>query len=150
MGFKLSHAILRLATGAYILNSGFTKLKLDTQGATTLQDMTANALPQAKQLPPETFGKAVAAGEMALGAALLAPFIPTKLAALGLTAFSGGLLAVYAKTPGLTEPDGVRPTTAGTVWAKDVWLAAIGLALLLDRRHRRPGDQGSKASPAKK
>ena len=139
MGSSLSHAVLRLATGAYILNSGVTKLKLDPEGASALQDMTANALPQAKQLPPETFGKAVAAAEIGLGAALLAPFMPTKLVAAGLTAFSGGLLAVYAKTPGLTEADGVRPTSAGTTMAKDVWLGAIGLALLLDRRHRKPG-----------
>ena len=142
MGFTLSHAVLRLATGAYILNSGVSKLSLDTEGATALQDMTANAIPQAKQLPPETFGKAVAATEIGLGAALLAPFIPTKLAAFALTAFSGGLLAVYAKTPGFTQADGVRPTSAGTTMAKDVWLGAIGLALLLDRRHR-------KARPAK-
>ena len=136
MGFTLSHAILRLATGAYILNSGVTKLKLDAESAAALQDMTANAIPQAKQLPPETFGKAVAAAEIGLGAALLAPFMPTRLVALGLTAVGGGLVAVYAKTPGLTEPDGVRPTTAGTSMAKDVWLGAIGLALLLDRRRK--------------
>ncbi|GAB4100821.1 DoxX family protein [Sinomonas halotolerans] len=138
MGFKLSHVILRLATGAYILNSGVSKLSLDSESAATLQDMAANAVPQAKQLPPEKFGKAVAAAEIGLGAALLAPFVPTKLAALGLTAFGTGLVGVYAKTPGLTQADGVRPTQAGTAMAKDVWLAAIGLALLLDRKHRKP------------
>ncbi|WP_077490372.1 DoxX family protein [Sinomonas mesophila] len=142
MGFTLSHAVLRLATGAYILNSGVSKLQLDAEGAAALQDMTANAIPQAKQLPPETFGKAVAATEIGLGAALLAPFVPTKLAALGLSAFAGGLLAVYAKTPGATKADGIRPTSSGTVMAKDVWLGAIGLALLLDRRHRKHSGPG--------
>ena len=57
------------------------------------------------------------------------------LAALGLTAFSGGLLAVYRKTPGLTQSDGIRPTPAGVPMAKDVWLAGIGVALLIDRKH---------------
>ena len=135
MGFKPSHAILRLVTGAFFLNSGVSKFSLDAEGAGRLQDMTANAIPQAKQVAPTTFGKLVAGAEVALGAALLAPFVPTRLAALGLTAFSGGLLAVYAKTPGLTQSDGIRPTPAGVPMAKDVWLAGIGVALLLDRKH---------------
>ncbi|GAA2200125.1 DoxX family protein [Sinomonas flava] len=138
MGFSLSRSVLRLATGAFILNQGLSKLRLDRDSATGLRDMTANAFPQAQQLAPETFGKAVAAAEIGLGAALLAPFVPTRLAALGLTAFSGGLLAVYAKTPGMTESDGVRPTQAGLTMAKDVWLAAIGVALLVSRRPRKP------------
>jgi hypothetical protein len=79
----------------------------------------------------------LAVGEIGLGAAVLAPFVPTKLAALGLTAFSGGLLTVYAKTPGLTQPDGIRPTPAGVPMAKDAWLAGIGIALLIDRKRRR-------------
>ncbi|GHG49198.1 hypothetical protein GCM10012320_17040 [Sinomonas cellulolyticus] len=148
MGFSLSHAILRAAAGAFILNSGVSKLKLDAERAEGLRDMTANAFPQAEQVPPEKFGKAVASGEIVLGAALLAPFVPTRLAALGLTAFSGGLLAVYAKTPGLTQDDGVRPTQAGTAMAKDVWLAAIGAALLVDRK-RRPAKAKVEAAKAK-
>jgi uncharacterized membrane protein YphA (DoxX/SURF4 family) len=138
MGFSLSRTVLRLAAGAFILNQGVSKLTLDREGATGLRDMTANAFPQAQQLVPETFGKAVAAAEIGLGAALLAPFVPTRLAALGLTAFSGGLLAVYAKTPGMTQADGVRPTQAGLTMAKDVWLAAIGVALLVSRAPRKP------------
>lgn len=138
MGFKLSHGVLRLVTGAFILNSGVSKLSLDAEGAERLQGMTAHAIPQAQTLAPKTFGKTVAAAEIGLGAALLAPFVPTRLAALGLTAFSGGLLAVYRKTPGLTQSDGIRPTPAGVPMAKDVWLAGIGVALLIDRR-RRPG-----------
>lgn len=137
MGFKLSHAVLRLVTGAYLLNSGVGKLALDEEGAESLQGMAVNAFPQAQKLPAATFGKALAGAEIGLGAALLAPFVPTKLAALALTAFSGGLLAVYAKTPGLTQADGIRPTPAGVVLAKDVWLAGIGVALLVDRRQRK-------------
>ena len=135
MGFKLSHGVLRLVTGAFILNSGVSKLSLDDDGAARLQDMTAHAIPQAKQVSPKMFGKMIAGAEVALGAALLAPFVPTRLAALGLTAFSSGLLAVYAKTPGLTQSDGIRPTPAGVPMAKDAWLAGIGVALLIDRKH---------------
>lgn len=137
MGFSPSHAILRLTTGAYIINSGVSKLSLDEERAAALQDMAANAVPQVKQLPAATFGKALAASEIALGSALVLPFVPTKLAALGLTAFGTGLVAVYAKTPGLTKADGVRPTQAGVAMAKDSWLAAIGFALLLDRKRRK-------------
>ncbi|WP_138415181.1 DoxX family membrane protein [Sinomonas gamaensis] len=136
MAFSLSRAVLRLATGAYLLNSGISKLSLDEESAGSIQDMASNAVPQVKQLPPATFGKVLAAGEIALGGALLLPLVPTKLAALGLTGFGSGLVAVYAKTPGLTQGDGIRPTQAGISMAKDTWLAAIGLALLLDRKRK--------------
>ncbi|WP_369046844.1 DoxX family membrane protein [Sinomonas sp. P10A9] len=141
MGFKLSHAVLRLVTGAYMVNAGVGKLSLDEEGAGNLQGMAANALPQIRQIPPATFGKVLAGAEIGLGAALLAPFVPTKLAALALTAFSGGLLATYLKTPGLTQPDGIRPTAAGVPMAKDSWLVAIGIALLVDRKHRKPAKE---------
>ncbi|GAB3281134.1 hypothetical protein GCM10027449_22270 [Sinomonas notoginsengisoli] len=146
MGFKLSHAVLRLVTGAYMLNSGIGKLSLDEESAGNLQGMAANAFPQSKSLPAATFGKVLAGTEIGIGAALLAPFVPTRLAALALTAFSGGLLTVYAKTPGLTQPDGIRPTQAGVPLAKDVWLAGIGFALLVDRRHRKQATHKTVAS----
>ncbi|WP_336852577.1 hypothetical protein [Sinomonas albida] len=136
MAFSLSHAILRLATGAYLLNSGISKLSLDEESARAVQGMAANAVPQVRQLPAATFGKALASSEIALGSALVLPIFPTKLVGLGLTGFGAGLLAVYAKTPGLTQADGIRPTPAGVAMAKDSWLAAIGLALLLDRKRK--------------
>ena len=148
MGFKLSHAVLRLVTGAYMVNSGVGKLSLDEEGAAGLQGMAANAIPQVRQIPPATFGKALAGAEIGLGAALLAPFVPTRLAALALTAFSGGLVATYLKTPGMTQPDGIRPTPAGVVLAKDSWLAAIGVALLVDRKHRRPSKESRQKAVA--
>lgn len=137
MGFSPSHAILRLVTGAYLINSGVSKLSLDEERAAALQGMTANAIPQVKQIPAATFGKALAAGEIALGGALVLPIVPTKLAGLGLSAFGAGLVAVYVKTPGLTEADGIRPTQAGVAMAKDTWLAAIGIALVLNRKRRK-------------
>ena len=41
------------------------------------------------------------------------------------------MLSMYFRTPEMTESDGVRPTQAGTALAKDSWMAAIALALIL-------------------
>ena len=54
------------------------------------------------------------------------------MAGAALTAFSGGLLQTYRKTPGMTRDDGIRPTQDGTSIAKDVWMFASGLALVID------------------
>ena len=129
---RLSHVPLRLATGAFILNSGIGKRGLPPEAAAGMQGMATAAVPKLGSMPPEQFGKALSTGEMALGAALLAPFISPLKAGIALTAFSGGLLQMYRKTPGFTEADGIRPTAAGTPFAKDVWLTGVGLALVVD------------------
>jgi len=129
---RLSHVPLRLTTGAFILNSGYSKRGLDAGSAAGMQGMASAVIPQAGNLPPEQFGKLLSTGEMALGAALLLPFVSPLKAGLGLTAFSAGLLQMYRKTPGMTEADGIRPTQAGTAIAKDVWMLGAGLALVLD------------------
>ena len=129
---RLSHVPLRLATGAFILNSGLDKRRIDRDSAAGLQGMASAAIPRLSALPPEQFGKALSLGEMALGAALLTPFVSPLVAGGALTAFSGGLLQAYRKTPGLTRPDGVRPTPDGLALAKDVWMFAAGVALVLD------------------
>ncbi|TNU72952.1 DoxX family membrane protein [Miniimonas arenae] len=127
---SLRNIPLRLTTGAFILNSGIGKTQLDAESAAGLQAMAARAFPQLGQIKAEEFGKLLAAGELALGSALLAPFIPARLAGLGLTAFSSALLWMYHKTPGATV-DGVRPTQDGTGLAKDVFLLGAGLSLLI-------------------
>ena len=129
---RLSHLPLRLATGAFILNSGYTKRGLDADSAAGLQGMASAAVPQAAKLPPQQFGSLLSGGEMALGALLLAPFVSPLVAGGALTAFSAGLLQMYRKTPGLTEADGIRPTADGVAIAKDVWMTGIGLALIAD------------------
>lgn len=129
---KLRHLPPRLAAGAYILNSGLGKRGLDEESAAGMQAMGANAYPQLKEMSPQDFGKLLSTGEIALGAALLAPIVPSWLAGLGLTAFSGSLLKMYLNTPGLTEEDGVRPTSDGVPIAKDVFMLGIGLGLLVD------------------
>ncbi|MET3174682.1 UNVERIFIED_ORG: hypothetical protein ABIB52_002533 [Arthrobacter sp. UYCu721] len=71
---------------------------------------------------------------MTLGAALFAPFLPSRLVGVGLGIFSGSLLTMYRRTPGMTEADGIRPSQKGTVLAKDVWMFGIAVALVLDRK----------------
>lgn len=133
MGFNLSHIPLRLTTGAFILNSGLGKRGLDADSAAGMQQMAQNAVPQVEQIESEKFGKWLSYAEIGLGAALLTPFVPSRLVGLGLAAFSGGLVAMYLKTPGMTQEDGVRPTQDGTAVAKDVWMLGIALALILDK-----------------
>ncbi|MCY0906621.1 hypothetical protein [Arthrobacter sp. H14-L1] len=136
MGINLSHAALRLVTGAFILNSGIGKMHLDEEHAAGLQSMAGNAIPAVKQLDAGTFGKLLCAGEITVGSALLAPFIPSRLAGLMLATFSGSLVTMYLRTPGMTESDGVRPTANGVPLAKDFWMLGIATALILDRRKR--------------
>lgn len=141
---NLSHAPLRLATGAFILNSGLGKRGLPVEAASGMQDMAANGLPFVKNVSPETFGRALSTGEIALGAALIAPVVPSTVAGAGLAAFGGGLVQMYLNTPGLTEEGSrVKPSQDGIGIAKDVWLLGAGLSLVLSglaaRRAARRG-----------
>lgn len=129
---KLSHIPPRLATGAFIVNTGFTKLSADDDTAKSLHGMASGAYPFVSDVEPQTFVKALAITEIAVGGVLLAPFVPAWLAGLTLTGFSGGLVRLYLKTPGLTQEDGIRPTQKGTPVAKDFWMLGIGLGLLID------------------
>ncbi|ACU86817.1 hypothetical protein Bfae_30560 [Brachybacterium faecium DSM 4810] len=130
---SLSTAILRAVPGAFILNSGIGKLGMSAEAAEGMQGMAAHGVPALGKLTPEQFAKFLSYGEVAVGASLLLPFVPTKVAGLGLAAFSGSLVSMYLRTPGLTEADGVRPTGDGTAIAKDTWLLAIAAALLLSQ-----------------
>ncbi|MFX1758853.1 hypothetical protein [Rhodococcus sp. As11] len=129
---RVSHLPLRLTTGAFILNSGLGKRALSSEAAAGLQGMAANAVPAVRTMRPETFGKTVSAAETTLGLALLAPFVPSALAGAALAAFSGGLLTMYWKTPGMHKHGSIRPTQDGTAVAKDVWMLGIGVALVTD------------------
>jgi hypothetical protein len=48
---KLAHLPLRVATGAYILNSGLSKTNLEGEAAEGVHAMAANAIPALKQIP---------------------------------------------------------------------------------------------------
>ncbi|MFD6099389.1 hypothetical protein ACFVWN_23495 [Nocardiopsis flavescens] len=136
---RISDLPLRLATGAFILNSGLDKRGADEEAARGMHGMAAGAYPFLKDVDPVTFVKALSAGEIALGTALLVPLVPGRLAGAGLTAFGASLLGLYLRTPGLRRPGSLRPTPDGTPIAKDSWLVGAGLALLIgdcDRTRR--------------
>ena len=128
---KLSNAILRGIPGAFILNSGVGKLGMDEGTAEHLQNMAKVAVPALGNMSPKEFGRFLSYGETAVGAALLLPFVPTRIAGLALTTFGAGMVASYLKLPGMTQEDGIRPTDDGISLAKDSWLLAIGAALAL-------------------
>ena len=81
-------------------------------------------------MDPDTFGKFISYSEIGIGGALLAPFIPNRLAGLALTGFSSGLLTLYFNNENMTQDDGISPSEDGTAIAKDSWILAIGLALI--------------------
>lgn len=141
---KLSHVPLRLATGAFILNSGLGKRNLPPEAAEGLHGMAAGALPPVGNIEPQAFGKALSAGEIGLGVALLTPFVSPVIAGAGLAAFSGGLVTMYLRTPGMTaEGSAVRPSDQGTPLAKDVWMLGAGLSLLIDGLASRAGKRSA-------
>ena len=129
---KLSHIPLRAVTGAYIFHAGFQKWSGDETTAKAVHGMASGAYPVFESMPPTRFLRLLAAGEMATGAALLAPMVSTAKAGAALTGFSGALLGLYAKTPGMRKQGSIWPTPQGTAVSKDSWLFAIGLALLAD------------------
>jgi hypothetical protein len=130
--FKASHLPGRIASGAFILHSGLEKWHGDEARAKAIHGMAANAFPILKDIPPDRFLRILAASEIAVGAALVAPVVPSALAGLALTGFSGSLLAMYARTPALRKPGSIWPTQAGIAVSKDVWMLGIGLGLVID------------------
>jgi uncharacterized membrane protein YphA (DoxX/SURF4 family) len=120
----------RLSTGGFILHAGWGKWHGNDEQATAVHGMAAGAFPFLRGIPPSVFLKALAASEIATGLALLAPVVPSRLAGVPLTAFAGGLLTMYLRTPTLHKPGSVWPTPAGIGVSKDVWMLGIGLSLL--------------------
>src|ERR1700728_4103595 len=98
---KTRHLPPRIATGAFILNSGIGKWSADEAAAAQLHGFAVGTYPFLNKLKPKDFGRLLAASEIALGTALLIPVVPGIVAGAGLTAFASGLLGLYAKTPGM-------------------------------------------------
>jgi hypothetical protein len=128
---RTSRIPLRAITGAFILNSGLTKWRAGQEAAEGVHGFATAAYPELKRFRPEQFNKLLAGAEIALGAALLAPVVPAAVAGAGLTAFSGGLLGLYFKVPGLKQQGSLKPTEDGMAIAKDSWLLGIGVSLLV-------------------
>jgi hypothetical protein len=129
---KARHLPPRIATGAFILNSGISKLSADEAAAAQMHGFAAGTYPFLNKLKPKDFVRLLAATEITLGTALLIPVVPAAVAGAGLAAFSGGLLGLYVRTPGMRKQGTPLPTEQGTALAKDVWMAGIGLGLMID------------------
>ncbi|WP_411136097.1 hypothetical protein [Streptomyces sp. C10] len=127
----------RLAVGAFILDSGLKMLRADRATAEGVHSMACVGYPFLTKLRAEQFTRLLACSELAVGGALLAPLVPTRLAGLALTGFSGGLVGLYLRTPGMRQPGSLRPTQEGTPLAKDVWMLGIGLGFLGAAGRRR-------------
>ncbi|WP_256840790.1 DoxX family membrane protein [Ornithinimicrobium cryptoxanthini] len=126
-----THLPLRLATGAFILNSGLSKLGADEDTATFLHGAAAGTYPAVfKDMEPKTFATLLAYGEIGVGVALLVPMVPATVAGAALTGFGASLMGTYFTNPAMTQADGIRPSPEGTGLAKDVWLVGAGLTLL--------------------
>lgn len=130
-GLKARDLPGRIATGGFILHSGLEKWKADEARAKALHSMAANAFPVLADIPPKQFTKLLSASEIALGAALLTPVVPGALAGLGLTGFSGALIAMYARTPTMHKPGSIWPTPQGIGVSKDIWMVGIGLGMVV-------------------
>ncbi|TDC97741.1 hypothetical protein [Actinomadura sp. 7K507] len=127
---------VRLIVGAFVLNSGVSKLKGVEEAAEPTHGMAKTAYPFLEKQDPRDFVRKLGAAEVALGTALIVPLVPSALAGAALTAFSGGLTGLYLRIPGMREPGGLRPTQQGTALAKDSWLVGIGSALVLEELGR--------------
>ncbi len=136
----LSEIPARVSAGAFILNSGLSKRGADEATAAGMHGFAAGTYPFLKSVPPQQFVQGLSTAEIVIGAALLTPFVPTMVAGAALTAFSGGLLGLYLKTPGMRKPGSLAPTEAGLSLAKDSWLVGIGIGLmtrgLIERKPR--------------
>jgi hypothetical protein len=133
MSTKFRHLPTRFSAGSYILNSGLSKMSADHEKAKHLHAAASGAYPMFEDVDPGTFTKALGAAEVTLGAALLTPLVPSRLAGLGLATFAGGLLGLYMKTPGMRQQGSIRPTDDGLALAKDVWLLGMAMTLVMDR-----------------
>jgi hypothetical protein len=126
------HLPPRIAAGAFILNAGIGKLSANEETAARLHKMATGTYPFLGKLEPKDFARLLAVSEVALGAALLLPVVPSAVAGAGLAAFSGVLLGLYARTPGMHKENSPFPTQQGTPLAKDVWMLGIALGLVID------------------
>lgn len=92
--------------------------------------MAVGAYPFLQRVSPTTFLKALAIAEMGLGVALLAPFVPNRLAGASLTAFLRGA-PHNVPTDAEPAPAGERLADAGGIgMSKDVWMLGVGIGLL--------------------
>src|SRR6185312_10996895 len=118
--------------GAFILNSGVGKLSVDEDTAKSLHGMASNTYSALGNIEAKKFAKGLGVAEIALGGLVLTPLVPPVVAGGALIGFSGLLLNMWWRTPGMHEENSPRPTPQGAGIAKDVWMLGIGAALVTD------------------
>ena len=129
---KIRRAPGRVAAGTLIVHSGRMKLQGDEAFAQGVHAVFTATYPRFKSVPPAVLLKTLAIAEITVGGMLLLPLVGARLSGLMLTGYSLSLLGMYVRTPGLHD-ERMLPTLAGTAFAKDAWLTAIGTSLVLDR-----------------
>ena len=105
----------RIATGGFILHTGIQKWSADEQTAQGVHGMAAGAFPFLNAIPPERFIKLLSIAEIGTGAALLAPFVPSAVAAL------------FADAPASSGADVGNLLNVGLIEAEDVSNAIVWL-----------------------
>ncbi len=113
MRFHLRNIPTRLTTGAFIIHSGLEKWKGGEDEAHGVHEMAVSAYPFLRKVRSTTFLKALAAAELGVGAALLVPLVPNRVAGAMLTGFSGALMGLYWRAPKLRQEDSIWPTHDG-------------------------------------
>jgi hypothetical protein len=132
MFLHLRNIPTRLATGGYILHSGLEIWDGGEEQAKAMHATAVSAYPFLAKVPPATFVKALSVAEIGVGAALLTPVVPNRVAGAALTAFAGSLVTMYLRTPALHKPGSIWPTQAGIAVSKDAWMLGVGLGLLAE------------------
>ena len=130
----------RVSAGGFVLHSGLDKWNAGEERAVAVHGTASKAFPVLEDVPPAQFLRILSAAEMTVGALLLAPVVPAAVAGAALTAFSGALMTMYARTPALRKPGSIWPNQSGLGISKDVWMLGIGLGLLTDAVTRRRHD----------
>lgn len=133
----IANAALRAIPGLFILNSGIGKIGMPADASAGIQQAAASGVPALANLPSEKFGSMLGWAETAVGAALLLPAVPNRVAGAGLATFGAGLLTMYFNNDNYTEEDGIRPSDEGISLAKDSWLVAIGLGLMFGGKNKK-------------
>ena len=133
----LSDLPARITTGLYILNSGLSKRDVPAEAAAGVHGFATSAYPFLGGIPAAQFVKNLSRAEIALGSALLVPVVPTGLVAGALAGFSGGLVGLYLRGPGMRKPGSLAWSEQGQAIAKDVWMLGIAGTLLLESLRRR-------------
>ena len=129
---KLRRAPLRLAAGAYILNTGVTTFNVDDETAKSLHSTASGTYPVVGKLEPRVFARIVAVGEIAVGTMLLVPIVPPFIAGAALAGFSGAQLNMFRDAPGMPYEDSLRPAPQSTPIWEAGWMLGIGVGLMTD------------------